>query len=622
MCGIFGFKISANSTLKQQDRWQKVLKNLFLFSESRGKEASGLAIRTNSQIHIIKSNFPASKLLKTTEYTNIIGQPFSPDEDIVMMGHTRLVTNGAASFQENNQPVIRNGIVTIHNGIICNYEKLWEKLYSNKFEKKTDLDSEVIPAFLRNELNQNNNLEAAVRNFYQQLEGDASIASLFEDDNVFLLSTNTGSIYYMRSKIEDSFVFVSEKGILNNLLESNVTQKVFENSPIERLAPGKILIFPFSQKKDIGLPLKEKPLRETTHTIDLKRCKKCILPETFPGIVFDNEGICNICHDYQKFHEYGKDELARLCDRHRRKDGSPDCILAFSGGRDSTYALHYLKNELHMNPVTYTYDWGMVTDLARRNIARMCGKLGVENILVSANIPLKREYIKKNLLAWLKRPELGMITLLMAGDKEYFYYPNKIRKEMGIELVFFAGNRLEQTSFKSGFCGVKERGWYTYVSKLQKLKMLTYFIKQYLYNPRYLNSSLGDTIFAFYCAYVLKHNFISFYDYIPWDENTINQTLKQYNWETATDTDATWRIGDGTAAFYNYVYLTIAGFTEHDTFRSNQIRQGVITREEALTLLKKDNVVRYDAIKEYANIIGFDVNKALDIINSTQKIYA
>ena len=42
-----------------------------------------------------------------------------------------------------------------------------------------------------------------------------------------------------------------------------------------------------------------------------------------------------------------------------------------------------------MKPITYTYDWGMVTDLARRNIARMCGSLGIENIVVSANLKEK-----------------------------------------------------------------------------------------------------------------------------------------------------------------------------------------------------------------------------------------
>ena len=46
----------------------------------------------------------------------------------------------------------------------------------------------------------------------------------------------------------------------------------------------------------------------------------------------------------------------------------------------------------------------MVTDLGRRNISRMCGKLGVENIIVAADITTKRDYIRRNLEAWLKSP--------------------------------------------------------------------------------------------------------------------------------------------------------------------------------------------------------------------------
>ena len=64
----------------------------------------------------------------------------------------------------------------------------------------------------------------------------------------------------------------------------------------------------------------------------------------------------------------------------------------------------------------------------------------------------------------------------------------------------------------------------------------------------------------------------------------INRALRtEYNWELAQDTTTTWRIGDGTVAFYNYCYFTIAGFSEIDTFRSNQIREGALSREEGLS---------------------------------------
>ena len=72
-----------------------------------------------------------------------------------------------------------------------------------------------------------------------------------------------------------------------------------------------------------------------------------------------------------------------------------------------------------------------------------------------------------------------------------------------------------------------------------------------------------------------RQDYFHIFDYYRWDENEVNDTLiGKYDWETAIDTTTTWRIGDGTAGFYNYVYYTVAGFTEHDTFRSNQIREG------------------------------------------------
>ena len=67
-----------------------------------------------------------------------------------------------------------------------------------------------------------------------------------------------------------------------------------------------------------------------------------------------------------------------------------------------------------MIPITYTYDWGMVTDLGRRNISRMCAELKVENIIIAADISKKRRNIAMNLKAWLKCPHLGMVSIFTA----------------------------------------------------------------------------------------------------------------------------------------------------------------------------------------------------------------
>ena len=69
-----------------------------------------------------------------------------------------------------------------------------------------------------------------------------------------------------------------------------------------------------------------------------------------------------------------------------------------------------------MNPIAYTYDWGLTTDISRINQSRICGKLGVEHIIRSANISKKRLFVRENIMAWLKKPLLGMLHIIQAGD--------------------------------------------------------------------------------------------------------------------------------------------------------------------------------------------------------------
>jgi glutamine---fructose-6-phosphate transaminase (isomerizing) len=365
------------------------------------------------------------------------------------------------------------------------------------------------------------------------------------------------------------------------------------------------------------------------HTVradQLRRCTKCVLPETFPYVNFDQDGVCAYCRTWKPITPKGEEALLRAVEPYRSKDGSPDVIVAFSGGRDSAYGLHYVKKVLGMNPVAFTYDWGMVTDLARRNQARVCGKLGIEHIIRSADITAKRRYVRKNVEAWLKKPELGMVTLFMAGDKEFYSQARQLRKETGIKLVIFCtGNLIEEARYKTGLMGVPQDDDDMVLTKMSlrnKAGMLWYFAKNYLKNPAYLNESLLDTANAFWQTFVVKDDFLYLYHYLQWKEEEIVGTIRrEYDWEVATDTTTTWRIGDGTAAFYNYIYGTMAGFTEDDAMLSNMVREGHLTRDEAMARSVEYAKPRWPSIREYAQLIGFSAEEALQIINAAPKLY-
>lgn len=219
-----------------------------------------------------------------------------------------------------------------------------------------------------------------------------------------------------------------------------------------------------------------------------------------------------------------------------------------------------------------------------------------------------------------------MVPLFMAGDKYFFYYTDQVKKQTGLRLNIWGINPLENTDFKVGFLGVPpdhhKKRIYSLSAKRQAKLLLT-MGKNILDNPQYLNGSVWDTLGSFVSRSVVPHrDYYHMYDYYRWDEKEIEKlVLEEYQWETAIDTQTTWRIGDGTAPFYNYIYYTVAGFSEYDTFRSNQIREGMLSREEGMKLVMVENQPRYPSLKWYTDILNLDFATIIKRINSIPKLY-
>ena len=629
MCGIFGV-VQKQPRFIHPKEYQKILLSLLHFSQSRGKESSGLAFYNGDCIYVLKQDIPGNQLIKINEFIDLQQKMTLQTPTRAVIGHARLVTNGSMENNNNNQPVIKDGLVGIHNGIITNDNELWRKF--SKIPRDYEVDTEILLALIKHFFDKGKDLTHATTKVYSLIEGSASIAVFFDKLDYLLLATNTGSLYtYTNSKY---FIFASEKYILSQSLSISLSLDNNDLLKINQLAANQGIlvnlknnsIISFALKNPIKtkiltrhaipitdtspklntlsrniLKLNQEQINEFNHEyidakkkiVKLRRCTRCILPETMPYIEFDEEGVCNYCHSYVPIKVKGGAALDKIVSKFRSRTGEADCLLAFSGGRDSCYALHYVVKELKLHPIVYSYDWGMITDLGRRNQARMCGKLGVEQILHSADIKKKRENIRKNILAWLEKPSLGMIPLFMAGDKHYFYYFNKLSRQLKIGNLFYSGNLLEQTYFKYGFAGVKlqfEQKVAYKIGLVREIRLLLYYLKQFVSNPRYLNSTLIDTVTGYISSFFTNKDYLYLFQYIKWDELEVNHVLmKQYNWEVSPDTESTWRIGDGTASFYNYIYYKVTGFTENDTFRSNQIREGLISRERAYELTEIEN---------------------------------
>jgi hypothetical protein len=684
MCGIFGIIAKEGST------WTpavllKALRKIAVLSESRGKDSSGLCFRSASlgKNLILKGDIPVSELIRKEEFTDFLKKSISFSNGVLnhsfcVIGHARLVTNGTQLNPENNQPVYKDGIVGVHNGIIVNNDELWTN--NDDLIRTYEIDTEVMLSIVRKDISAGYNIESAVSRANFSILGTVSTAMLFEERNDIVMSTNNGALYIL-TNYKDMLCFASESHILKKIYASGGLKKQSGDGFYIKQVPSnsgyylglddfKINAFDFKDKlRCPEIADKEKLLNpkiydtqikvfdsakhhrsvlvdieainknnEFKHMHDdleypwdqlsrLKRCTKCILPETFPFIEFDEHGVCNYCKNYKiKNNPKPFEQLVELIRPYKKENGQPDVLVPFSGGRDSTYTLHLVKEKLGLNPIAYTYDWGMVTDLARRNIARVCGKLGVENIIIAADIHWKRENIRKNIEAWLSKPHLGMIPLFMAGDKFFFYYANKVKKQNNIRLNIWGINNLENTDFKTGFAGIApkfdKKKIYS-LSTMKQIQLLGFVARQVCNNPGYLNHSVFDSLGSFASRYICpKTDYYHMFDYYRWDEDELETLiLDEYKWEKSVDTNSTWRIGDGTASFYNYVYTIVAGFCENDTFRSNQIREKMISRKKALKLLEEENRPRFASIKWYLDIVGLNFEETIKAINKIPRLY-
>tara|TARA_Y200000002_G_C22688627_1_gene667090 strand:- start:9008 stop:10210 length:1203 start_codon:yes stop_codon:yes gene_type:complete len=135
---------------------------------------------------------------------------------------------------------------------------------------------------------------------------------------------------------------------------------------------------------------------------ELKRCTKCLLPETHETITFDEKGVCNVCNGLEIKNkkidwEKKKDEFDELIELNRGKNDY-DCIVPFSGGKDSTWTLYYLMKEYKIKPLVVRFDHGFLRSGLNENAKNTFKKLGVDVINFSPNWHLVRKLMLQSLL--------------------------------------------------------------------------------------------------------------------------------------------------------------------------------------------------------------------------------
>jgi len=355
----------------------------------------------------------------------------------------------------------------------------------------------------------------------------------------------------------------------------------------------------------------------------MKRCTRCILPENYPGITFNEEGVCNYCVSHKK-REYLGDEALKekirtsLQDRSDRNDNY-DCVLALSGGRDSSYLLYYLVKVLNLRVLAYFIDNGFIPEATQMNIKNMVDILGVDLVIE------KSEHLEKclrhHLLSFIHKPSAPMVGLLCTGCRLGMstMLPDFARRNR-VPVTISGSNPLDSRSFKTMIMALNPRAGEA------KGSFVLGYLTQIIQNPRWILNygCLATQIQEYYHHYFQgrgkKKDLIGiapFYSYTRWEEKTLVSTIKnELHWRETPGAQSTWRGDCDIALLKLYLYKKTLGYNDRDEGLSYLIRDGQISREEALERLEEEGKISEEVIKEILERVGIDFSSLKTALES------
>lgn len=340
----------------------------------------------------------------------------------------------------------------------------------------------------------------------------------------------------------------------------------------------------------------------------MRRCKKCNLPETYPGIELNEENICQKCLQINNLSAYqGVDalherinEILKNCNAER----AYDCVVGFSGGRDSTYLLYFAKKVLKLNVLAITLEHDFMPELTKKNIKNIADYLDVKILFIKNEVlnNSSRKFVK----AWAQKPDAGMCLTFCTGCRYGISKTiSQTAHKMNIPIVFIGQTPYENIHYRVNvFC---ENDKFSTFSKTVG------FTKRLLSNPSYLTSP--DSLFYLLIDAVSYNSskkgsypvtIRPFYDYIEWNEDEIMSAIKNIGWTNESDKNNSWRSDCVVNTIRQYYYKKMLGYNDIDAYYAKLIRNGKIGIEDAVkrieTESKTDSSVIRSILKEYYNL--------------------
>lgn len=314
----------------------------------------------------------------------------------------------------------------------------------------------------------------------------------------------------------------------------------------------------------------------------MNRCVKCILPDSVPGVSFDENGVCSVCRDHLPESLLGDDAFAELLAQSERGASEYDCIVPLSGGRDSAYVLYLAKAVYGLKPLAVNYDNEFRNPQAVSNIEQSCSALGVDLRVVRSKQDVCTNIVRANTKAAIP---LGLPYMMGSFCRQCSYgYRSAVfieAEKRGIPLILWGSSAAESTQnvMEKATIGMQQSKW-------KKLKDLDFYrTEYYCFKQRREFPVTGGSAFGRDNP-KLKNPLIreiKVFDYLPWERHAIKTTIeRELGWAKPPGLASTWRIDCLLHGVVNFFFAKTFGCTKDCMGYCNMINAGQMTREEAL----------------------------------------
>lgn len=347
----------------------------------------------------------------------------------------------------------------------------------------------------------------------------------------------------------------------------------------------------------------------------IKYCKKCVMPNTRPGITFDNNGVCSACQSYErrKLIDWDKryQELEKLCDKYRGMNGNDyDCAIAVSGGKDSHFQVYLMKEKMKMNPILFSVEDNFpMTKAGVHNIKNLSEEFGCHIISLKPDIRAQKTIMRYTF------EKYGKPTWFI--DRLIYTYPLIMAIKFNTPLLVYG----ENISYEYGGADYNE----TYSAREQlangvasdidyeELCGLDGIDMKTLSLIKPPSSEQMEKLDPMYVSYFVPWNSVSNYYFAK----SRGFHDLEHEWVRSQHIENYDQVDSRAYLVHPWMKYPKFGHTSATDYASRYIRYGLMSREEAVEQVKQhDGKLDPECVRDFCEFCGYSETEFWKIVDS------